>query len=287
MLRKAAIIATLALTLVFAAACLISCSAITIPTPSKKDFTQADSYADFIDAKARIGSEEGEIYAQVAKDLFRASDTPQFTTVDDALDALLAGDIDAVMASGGFARQLLRSDRGADFKYIAVPGDIFINESGPIFATQELRDEYNQWYEDISKNGTWDKVVSRWLHGNPPTGDSIPNIELSGENGTLKVADTGNYPPLSYLGENGEIIGFDIEMASLFAQHMGMDLKVTQMDYEDIIPLVTSGDVDMSACTYSLVAQRDEDLIFGKPSVFSQAVLIIPSNQITGNTGRK
>ena len=261
--------------MIFALLSLASC--MSQPIMQTQDLSNPSDYSDFIGVAARIGSEEGDVYAQVARDIFSAAGTPEYRTIYDALDALLTGEIDAVLASGGFVRQLLASDRGKDFEYLAVPPDLFINEAGPIFHSTELRDEYNAWYAEAAQDGIWDEVTSRWLHGSLPQGADIPRFEFTGEAGTIRVADTGTHPPLSYVDEEGEIIGFDIEIVSRFALSRGMAVELVQLPYAEIIDSVRSGRVDMSACTYSIHERRDVELIFGEPSVFTQAVLIIPS----------
>jgi len=245
-----------------------------IPPHSNKGY--AGSYEDFIGVDARIGSEAGDIYAQLAREIFYASEAPTYQSVDAALDALLQGDTDAVLVSGGFVRHLLRGNRSGSFSYIDVPPDVFINESGPIFHTTELRDEYNLWFAEANADGLWDAMVKRWLQGALPVGDDIPHFELTGEAGILRVGDTGNYPPLSYEDDELGIIGFDYEMINRFASARGYDLEIVQRPYEDIIPLVVAGEVDMSACTYSTLAIREQELIFGEPGVFMQSVLVIP-----------
>ncbi|MCL2526229.1 MAG: transporter substrate-binding domain-containing protein [Coriobacteriia bacterium] len=243
---------------------------------SQRDFRTVSSYLDFVNSNARIGSEAGDVYAQVASEIFNAESTPEYATIDEALDAMLAGESDAVLASGGFVRQLLRSERSSSFSYLAIPADVFINESGPIFHDSELRDAYNSWYQQAVADGTWNEMVNRWLHGNQPRGEEIPSFDFPSTKGVLKVADTGSYPPLSYLDDQGHMIGFGIEAASRFALDQGMGLEVQQMLYDDIIPAVESGAIDMSACVFSTLATRDQDLIFGDPGVFMQAVLVIP-----------
>jgi ABC-type amino acid transport substrate-binding protein len=75
----------------------------------------------------------------------------------------------------------------------------------------------------------------------------VPEIELTGENGTLVMADSGNYPPWSYPGTDGEIIGIDTELSRRFCQYMGMDFQLETMSYDGILPSIASGRVDMSA----------------------------------------
>jgi len=253
---------------------LTACSAITgEPT---QDFSSASYYSDFVGADARIGSKTGDVYAQVAREVFFAAETPEYATVGYALDALLAGELDAVLASGGFARQLVSGDRGEYFSYITVPPELFMNEAGPIFHTDELRDAYNDWFARAKNESLWDQMVNRWLHGALPVGDDVPQFQFSAENGILRVADTGSYAPLSFVDADGEMIGFGVEVVSRFAQDQGLGLEIIQLNYDEIVSAVTEGTVDMSACVYSIFAQNTEDLIFGEPGISMQAILIIP-----------
>ena len=128
--------------------------------------------------------------------------------------------------------------------------------------------------EGIIADGTLDEILNRWIGNDLPHFNDIPTFQLTGENGTLRVADTGNFAPLSYF-DNNVLVGFDMDMVYRFAQFMGMDVEIMILDYGEIPAYVAVGYADMSAATFAVTDERQDFMIFGKPSLITQAVLII------------
>jgi len=233
----------------------------------------APSYSDYIDSDKRIAVEAGDIYGDLSRSMFKAR-TQEYTNTDSMLEALNLGYVDAVLIGDGFVRRLENSGLYPDFEYIRVPDYIFINKSGSIFHTEELRNSYNEWFAKIAADGTLEEILDRWLGSELPAFGDIPKFELTGENGTLRVCDTGNYPPLSYYNNN-VLVGFDMEMAQRFALELGMNIEVLLVEYEEIGEHVTTGKSDMSAATWAVTDEREETLLFGEPCLITQAVLIV------------
>jgi polar amino acid transport system substrate-binding protein len=231
------------------------------------------TYKDYVDSGKRIAVELGDVYGDLSRDFFKAA-TQGHSNTDNMIEALRLGRVDAILISSGFVRHLQNSGQFDDFTYIEVPDYVYTNKAAHIFHTEELRDKYNEWFAGIKEDGTFEEILNRWLSGQLPEFEDIPIIELTGENGTLKVCDTGNYPPLSYY-ENGVLVGFDMEMAQRFAQFLGMDLDVTIVDYDEIENYIAAGRFDMSAATKAVTDERKDNIIFGEPSVITEAVLIV------------
>jgi polar amino acid transport system substrate-binding protein len=231
------------------------------------------TYKDFIDTGKRIAVESGDVYGDLSRDLFIAK-TQEHSNTDSMLEALRMGYIDAILISNGFIRQLQNDGLHDDLEYIQVPEYIFVNKAAHIFHTDELRGKYNEWFAGIVADGTFEEILDRWLGGQLPAFEDIPVFELTGENGTLRVCDTGNYPPLSYY-DNSVLVGFDMEMAQRFAYYLGKDLDVSIVDYEEIGDLILSGEFDMSAATWAITEEREEIFFFGEPAVVTEAVLIV------------
>ena len=233
------------------------------------------TYTDYIGIGARIAVQAGGVYGDVARNVFQSSSTPEYVGIADMLEALRMGRVDAALLGHSYIRQLVDSGMYPDFDYLWVPREVYVNESASIFYSEELRDIYNEWFRGIAADGLWEEIVDRWIGVALPAQEDIPRFELTGTNGTLRVADTGNYPPLIYLDAYGEPVGFDVEMVSRFAQHLGMNVEFTMMTYESIIPHVLSGRADMSGATLDVTAERSESVLFGDPIVITQAVLIV------------
>ena len=233
------------------------------------------SYKDFINTGKRFGVEAGDVYGGLARDYFGARSVTESINIADLFGQLRGGRIDAILVGHQYLPQLQTNRLNEDFEYLWVPEDVFLKESAFVFHTETLRDTYNEWFYSIVDDGTYQSILDRWLGASVPDLEDIPRFEFTGENGILRVADTGNYPPLSYQDPQGNPIGFGADKISRFALHLGMRPEFTFMPYEAITPFVVAGNADMSAATKSLEDERKEDMYFGEPSIVTRAVLIV------------
>jgi ABC-type amino acid transport substrate-binding protein len=245
---------------------------------SQKKDTAPDgtrTYINYIDSGSRIAVEEGDAFDVVAREILKAKETLYYPTVGAMLESLHSGNIDAALLSNGSSRLIMNSGLYPDFEYLVIPEDVYINRAAPVFHTEELRDKYNEWFAGAAADGTWQEIVNRWIGAPLPKREDIPQFELTGENGVLKMCDTGSYAPLTYFDDDGNLAGFNVDMMSRFAQYMGMSLEIDVIPYDEIAGYVASGKADMSACTLAITAERAESMIFGEPSTITQAVLIV------------
>ena len=68
------------------------------------------------------------------------------------------------------------------------------------------------------------------------------------DSGKLVVGTCADYPPYEWhLVQDGEdkIIGFDIDIAQTIADELGVELEVIDMDFDGLIPALSTGKVDM------------------------------------------
>ena len=233
------------------------------------------TYADYIDSGARIATIMGDIYGAMATDLFKAKEAREYGNIADVLENLRMDRVDAALTDSSYVKPLMESGSYPEFDFLWVPKEVFVNESASVFYSQELRDQYNEWLSGIEADGTLDEITGRWVGAPLPNDEEVPRFELTGENGTLRVCDTGDYPPFTYYNANGEYTGFNYEMMSRFAQHLGMNLEIIMAKYDAVLPTVISGRADMSACIYTITDERGKGVLFGNPCVVSQAVLVI------------
>lgn len=233
------------------------------------------TYADYVGRDMSVATIMGDVYGVVAEDVFGAGEVREFSNIADVLENLRLGRVDAALIDNSYVKPLVESGSYPEFEFLWVPREVFVNESASVFRTEELRDQYNEWLAGIAADGILEEITGRWIGVPLPEEEDIPRIGLTGGNGTLRVCDTGDYPPFTYYTSGGEHTGFDHEMVSRFAQHMGMDLEVVMTAYDAVLPTVISGKADMSACVYTITEERGEGMFFGDPCIVSQGVLVV------------
>ena len=80
---------------------------------------------------------------------------------------------------------------------------------------------------------------------------AINKNEVSGEldriiqSGELVVGTVGNMPPMNMTTKEGEVIGFEMDMARMMARELGVDLKIKVMDFHELLPALEMKSVDI------------------------------------------
>ena len=80
---------------------------------------------------------------------------------------------------------------------------------------------------------------------------------------------------LSYFNYKGKEMGFEYELMSEFAKHLGVDLDVQLIENKDsLLYQLNKGDVDVIACNYALTRERSKEMNFSTPFFKSPQVLV-------------
>ena len=80
---------------------------------------------------------------------------------------------------------------------------------------------------------------------------------------TLKMATNAAFPPYEfYDDETGEIVGIDAEVAAAICEKMGYELEIVDMDFDAIIPAVTTGKIDFGMAGMTVTEERMQSVDF-------------------------
>ncbi|MEA2082118.1 MAG: ABC transporter substrate-binding protein/permease [Elusimicrobiota bacterium] len=106
---------------------------------------------------------------------------------------------------------------------------------------------------------------------------------LSGIGGTLQAENkksfsaalTGKFPPFSYYDKNGELTGFDVDVAREIARRMGRDSKIITTDWDGILAGLLSRKYDSVIGSMAVTPKRAAQVNFSKPYYHSGAQLFV------------
>ncbi len=124
-----------------------------------------------------------------------------------------------------------------------------------------LTDKISAIIERYDEDGTLDALREKWLGAD----DSIKTIdvgEYDAPNGTLRYAHDSTLEPMSYVGGNGQSLGYEVELVTLIAKELGMKLEITQTAFNALIPMLTSGRADIVSGAMSITDERKESIDF-------------------------
>lgn len=100
--------------------------------------------------------------------------------------------------------------------------------------------------------------------------DGVEEVEVTqgsvldqvAETGVVRVGVRNDNPPVSFIDENGDWVGFDIDLAEALADELGAELELVPVDGTTRITFLESGQVDMSVASMNHTRSRDEAIDF-------------------------
>ncbi|MBM7540370.1 transporter substrate-binding domain-containing protein [Amphibacillus cookii] len=93
------------------------------------------------------------------------------------------------------------------------------------------------------------------------TGDEEALGDLE-ERDTLIMATSADFPPFETRNTEGEIVGFDIDLAEHIADELGYDLEIRDMNFDGLIGALQAGRADMVLSGMSATDSRRENVDF-------------------------
>ena len=95
--------------------------------------------------------------------------------------------------------------------------------------------------------------------------DLLGEIE---DRGTIRVSTDANYAPQSYLDEDGNFVGFDIDVATEIAERLGVEVEFVTPDWDVITAGNWGGQWDMSVGSMTVTTDRQQVLDFAEPAYY-------------------
>lgn len=81
----------------------------------------------------------------------------------------------------------------------------------------------------------------------------------------FQVANSGAYPPFSYVDTKGNLVGFDVDIAEALAEKMGVKVNVQTSPWNGIIAALAGGRFDACICSMSITEERKRAVDFSDP----------------------
>ena len=100
---------------------------------------------------------------------------------------------------------------------------------------------------------------------------------------TLKMGTTASVPPYEYYDdETGEIVGIDAEVAAAICEKLGYELEIVDMDFDAIIPAVTTGKINFGMAGMTVTEERMQSVDFSTSYATGiQSVIVKEDSEIT------
>lgn len=111
----------------------------------------------------------------------------------------------------------------------------------------------------------------------------------SGDNGStkkLKIATNAEFEPFESLDENGEIIGFDVDMLKEMAKRAGYEIEWSNMEFDGVIASIPAGTCDLGVSGLTITPKRAKIVDFTDSYMEVGQILIVRADDtvFTGTT---
>ena len=85
------------------------------------------------------------------------------------------------------------------------------------------------------------------------------------EGNTFTIATNAEFAPWEMVGEGGEYVGIDMDLARLIAEELGMELVIENVDFNSVVNMVVTGKADAAIAGLTITPEREEEVLFSIP----------------------
>jgi len=97
------------------------------------------------------------------------------------------------------------------------------------------------------------------------TEKAVSVLDSISQKGVLVVGTAGSMPPFNMTTKEGDVIGFEPDMAKLMAEEMGVKLRFAVMPFSELLPALEAGKVDLILSQMTITGKRNMKVAFVGP----------------------
>lgn len=243
------------------------------------DLTTVAGVHEWIRGK-HVGLYIGATISDSTNEMLKDSEKIWHNNNADMVTALKSGKIDCFLCEEPIAVSICRETEGLYTPKTLVYAEDYAYALGQ--GSEKLLEQLNSTIQRLTDDGTLEKLRQKWTTGEA-SDIKMPDITLSGENGTLRIATDAEDAPFGYI-VNGEMIGYDYEVLALFAEEFGYKLEYDRVDWDALPAAVSSDKYDIACGCLALTDEHEEALLMSLPT-FSSGVTIVVTDKYASAQG--
>ena len=111
-------------------------------------------------------------------------------------------------------------------------------------------------------------------------GSGSPGLSRIVSSKTLRVGMTGHQPPLNFKNKAGQIIGLEVDLARAIAGLMGVELKIVEKPFSELLDALAADQVDLVMSGMTTTPERSIRAAFVGPYFLSGKSILTRSSSL-------
>ena len=113
-------------------------------------------------------------------------------------------------------------------------------------------------------------------------GSADKSLQAVIDKGTFVLGLDDSFPPMGFRDEDGEIVGFDIDVAKEVAKRLGVELVAQPIDWNAKEQELATGNIDCIWNGFTVTPERERVMTFSMPYVRNAQVVVVRGDSPVG-----
>lgn len=105
--------------------------------------------------------------------------------------------------------------------------------------------------------------------------EDLPTLERIKQTKTFAIGMDDTFPPMEFNDDNGNIVGFDVDMAKEIAKRLGAEAKFISIDWNGIQSGLKSKKYDAIISCFSITPERKQSFNLSDPYLYIKQVVAV------------
>ena len=245
--------------------------------------TKANTISSYSQLKGKtVGVKNGtasQRFLEKIKDKYKFN-LKTFDTTDLTYNSLNSGSIDAMMDDQPVIEYAIKQGQNLkiSMKGEAVGSFAFGVKKGSKY--EYLVTEFNEALAQMKKDGSLDKIISKWTGSTKATSSTPETTTPAGKKATpvkakYTIASDSSFAPFVFQDSNNKYTGIDMDLINAIAKDQGFTIEITNPGFDAALNAVQSGQADGMIAGMSVTDARKETFDFSEPYYTANAILAV------------
>ena len=163
--------------------------------------------------------------------------------------------------------------------------DLPLSSEEYAFAVSQTNTDFlakvNTFLAKIKTDGTFDKICDNYFGNGTPLAIESATYDETKKDQQLVVATSTGFEPFEMVDAAGKYSGVDLEIAYYLAKELNQELVIKDMDFENVVNDVQSGNSDIGMAGLSVTPARQKVVTFSDSYYNASQVVITMADDTT------